>query len=209
MQAFFARWKATFSRVATIPMVFLGVGLYRAWLAIFFRYDAFPLIVANDYAIFEASIGLVCLVLAFAARRVVTLWNSSLARGLTIASMTLGSALLVLDCFYLRTNVLKYIGLVLAGGGLGSLILIWAEFYGSLNPMRVALYHAAGIALGEVIKWLFIGMSAPYLAFFAVVLPFFCVGWARRCIKYLPEADLPARNISADERIFPGSPYCS
>lgn len=61
-------------RVAAIPFVFFGVGFYRAWLATFFRYDAFPTISVFDYFLFEGAIGIVSLALAFAARRVTPLW---------------------------------------------------------------------------------------------------------------------------------------
>lgn len=206
MHDFIDRWKGTLHRVSTIPIVFLGVGLYRAWLATFFRYGAFPTITTADYAIFEASIGVVSFILAFGARRFVSLWNNHRARMLTSLSMTLGAVLIVMDCFWLQTFYLKIAGLVIAGGSLGSLILMWAEFYGSLNPMRVAIYHAAAIMLGEVIKWLFIGMSAPYLAFFSIIMPVFAVEWVRRAIKYVPARDLPRENTGADSRVFPWKP---
>ena len=73
-QGFVDRWKAVLLRVAAIPFVFFGVGFYRAWLATFFRYDAFPTISVFDYFLFEGAIGIVSLALAFAARRVTPLW---------------------------------------------------------------------------------------------------------------------------------------
>ena len=36
-QGFVDRWKTVLLRVAAIPFVFFGVGLYRAWLATFLR----------------------------------------------------------------------------------------------------------------------------------------------------------------------------
>ena len=58
-QGFVDRWKAVLLRVAAIPFVFFGVGFYRAWLATFFRYDAFPTISVFDYFLFEGAIGIV------------------------------------------------------------------------------------------------------------------------------------------------------
>ena len=43
--------------------------------------------------------------------------------------------------------------------------------------MRVALYHAMAIFVGEVVKWLFMGMSVPYLAFFSI-----CLLYTSRCV---------------------------
>ncbi len=199
-------WKAVLARVAAVPFVFFGVGLYRAWLATFFRYDAFPTITMFDYFLFEAAIGVVCLGLAFAARRVAPLWSNRRAVLLTGAAMVGGSALIVLACFALPWEPLKMAGLLLAGAGLGSLILMWAEFYGSLNPLRVALYHAMAIFVGEVVKWLFMGMSVPYLAFFAVVLPVVCLACVRSSMRRLPERDLPRAVQEGDLKTIPWKP---
>lgn len=190
-QGFAARWSFALTRVAAIPFVFFGVGLYRAWLAIFFRYDAFPTISVFDYFIFEGAIGAVSLALAFLSRWVTPLWANRPAVAVTGCCMVLGSALIVVSCFLVPLDALKIVGLLMAGGGLGSLILMWAEFYGSLNPMRVALYHAMAIFVGEVIKWLFLGMSVPYLVFFSLILPLACLACVRSSIRRLPSRDMP------------------
>ena len=98
-QGFVDRWKAVLLRVAAIPFVFFGVGFYRAWLATFFRYDAFPTISVFDYFLFEGAIGIVSLALAFAARRVTPLWANRKAVLATGACMVGGSALIVVACF--------------------------------------------------------------------------------------------------------------
>lgn len=203
---FMDRWKDVLLRVAAVPFVFFGVGLYRAWLATFFRYDAFPGITVFDYFLFEGAIGVVSLALAFCARRVAPLWANRTAVMLTGASMVGGSLLIVVSCFLVPLEALKVTGLLLAGGGLGSLILMWAEFYGSLNPMRVALYHAMAIFVGEVVKWLFMGMSVPYLAFFAVVLPVVCLACVRSSMRRLPERDLPRAMRDGDLKTIPWKP---
>ena len=205
-QGFIDRWKGVLARVAAIPFVFFGVGLYRAWIATFFRYDAFPTITVFDYFLFEAAIGVVSLGLAFAARRVAPLWENRRAVVATGASMVGGSLLIVLACFVLPLEPLKIAGLLLAGGGLGSLILMWAEFYGSLNPLRVALYHAMAIFVGEAVKWLFMGLSVPYLAFFAVVLPLVCLACVRSSMRRLPPRDLPRAVREGDLKTIPWKP---
>ena len=203
----FARWRNVFGIIGSIPFVFLGVGIYRAWLATFFRYEAFPTIGFADYAVFEGAIAVVSFALAFSARRIVPLWSNRTASAATAVSLVGGSALIVLDCFVLSTGVVKLVGLAFAGGGLGSLILMWAEFYGSLNPMRVALYHALAIMVGCVIKWVFMGMSAPYLAFFAIVLPLVSLVQVRLSMKRLPERDLPRKYDKAEGgAAFPWKP---
>lgn len=202
-----SQWRTMLKIVGSIPFAFLGVGIYRAWLATFFRYEAFPTIGFADYAVFEGAIAVVSFALAFSARRVVPLWSNRTASIATAVSLVGGSALIVLDCFALQTGAVKLAGLVLAGGGLGSLILMWAEFYGSLNPMRVALYHALAIMVGCAIKWVFMGLSAPYLAFLAIVLPLVSLAQVRSSMKRLPERDLPHKYDKAEGgAAFPWKP---
>ena len=186
-----SHWRDMLVRIGTMPVAFLGVGLYRAWLATFFRYDAFPTIDFFDYALFEGAIGVASFVVVFLAHRITPLWSNRIAVGLTAASMVGGSALCVIACFWLQIAVLKYAGLVLAGAGLGLLILMWTEFFGSLNPMRVAAYYAGAIFLGEILKWLFSGLDPLHIAVFSVTLPLVSLDWMRRSMKRLPEIDLP------------------
>lgn len=206
MGAFLDRWQKVFVRLTAIPIVFLGVGIYRAWLATFFRYGVVPTITFSDYVIFEGAIGVVSLLLAFFARRVIPLWSNNRATALSLIGMVGGAALCVIDCFALQTGFLKYLGLAAAGAGLAILILMWAEFYGSLNPMRVALYHAAAIFFGELIKCLFAGLSAPYLIFFSLVLPFISVLWVRKSMLRLPLVDHPQKTRESAVRVFPWKP---
>lgn len=191
MKDFVERWKDVLMRVGMLPVAFLGVGLYRAWLSTFFRYEAFPTIDFFDYALFEGAIGVASFAVVIFARRIVPLWcNRTLVR-LTAAAMVGGSALCVFACFAVQIAALKYAGLVLAGTGLALLILMWTEFFGSLNPMRVAVYYAGAIALGECLKWLFTGLDPAYIAVFSVALPLVSIDWVRRSMRRLPELDLP------------------
>ncbi len=198
--SFFARWKATFIRLSVMPVAFLGVGVYRAWIATFFRFGAFPGMTLTDYALFETCIGVVSLVVAILARRIVPLWKNRACLALTGVAMTLGSVMLVVACF-LPAGLgvqpgaaflgLKHVGLVLSGGGLALLILLWCEFYGALNPMRVAVYHAASIFVGEVACWVFMGLGAAWIAVFSCVLPVVSLGWAHRSFMTLPASERP------------------
>ena len=178
-----------FLRLSAMPVAFLGVGVYRAWIATFFRFGAFPGVEFTDYVLFETCIGVVSLVVALLARRIVPMWSNRACLAVTGASMTLGSVLLVAACFVPSALglsmvagfiTLKYIGLVLTGGGLALLILLWCEFFGALNPMRVAVYHAASIFVGELICWVFMGLNPAWIAVFSCGLPVVSLGWAHR-----------------------------
>lgn len=191
MKDFVGRWRDVLMRIGTLPVSFLGVGLYRAWLSTFFRYEAFPTVGFFDYALFEGAIGVASFAVVACARRLVPLWRNRKLVRLTAVSMVGGSTLVVIACFGVPVAALKYAGLVLAGIGLALLILMWAEFFGSLNPMRVAVYYAGAIVLGECFKWVFTGLEPAHIAVFSVVLPLVSIDWVRRSMRRLPELDLP------------------
>ncbi len=193
MRSFVTRWKGALLRVSLAPLSFLGVGLYRAWLATFFRFGAYPTMGFGDYALFEGSIGVMSIVAALLARRISPLWSNTRACALTVALATGGAAVCALGCFVAPLALVKQAGLVLAGLGLGLLIIMWCEFYGALNPMRVAIYHAASIFFGELLCWLFMGLATPYLVAFSLLLPAVSVGWAHRAMLSLPQAERPGR----------------
>jgi len=195
-----------FKRLAGIPLIFFGVGIYRAWLAIFFRYDAFPTVGFADYAIFEAAIGIASFAVAFLAPRIAPLWCNRRIIILTALSLVGGSTLIVLGCFVFACTPLKHAGFIMAGIGLGFLIIMWTEFYACLNPLRVALYHAAAIFLGEAIKWLFTGLTVPFLIFFALTLPLVSLSWVHRSLGRIPEVSRPRPATRADMRAFPWKP---
>lgn len=205
-RGFIQRWSAVLKKIAAIPIVFFGVGMYRAWLAIFFRFDAYPSIGSLDYFLFEGSIGIASLLLAFTATRITPLWSNNRMGVATFAAMTVGSALVAVGCFLFPSAALKLTGLIVAGAGLGSLILMWAEFYGSLNPMRVAVYHAIAIFFGEVIKWLFMGLSVPYLVFFSLVLPALSLCGVRASMRRIPRIEQPLSTGKDAKRVFPWKP---
>lgn len=205
MRDFRMHWGEVARRIVAIPMVFLGVGVYRAWLSIFFRYGAFSGVGVFDYFVFEGAIGVASLVLALLAAKITPLWANNRMMALTLAAMVGGSALLVAYSF-LTAPLFKAAGLVAAGAGLASLILMWAEFYGSLNPMRVAIYHALAIFTGECMKWLFMGMSDTYLMFFALVLPFVSAANVRLSMRHLPDHELPRATRKDAARVFPWKP---
>ena len=205
-----------FLRLSAMPVAFLGVGVYRGWIATFFRFGAFPGMTLTDYVFFETCIGVVSLVVALLARRIVPMWENRACLAVTGASMTLGSVLLVVACFLPAAlglvpaagafGAIKLVGLVLTGGGLALLILLWCEFYGALNPMRVAVYHAASIFVGELICWVFMGLDPAWIAVFSCVLPLVSLGWAHRSFMTLPLVERPKQGEVISRKAVPVKP---
>lgn len=90
MRDFRMHWGEVARRIVAIPMVFLGVGVYRAWLSIFFRYGAFSGVGVFDYFVFEGAIGVASLVLALLAAKITPLWANNRMMALTLAAMVGG-----------------------------------------------------------------------------------------------------------------------
>ncbi len=191
MGDFISRWQATLRQAFSIPVAFLGVGAYRAWLATFFRFGAYPSMGFGEYAFFEVSIGVVSLLAAAAAGRVAPLWDNGRLLAATGAACVAGSAICVVEQLAVPCAALRMVGLALAGAGLAVLILAWCEFYGALNPIRVAVYHSISIAFGELLIWLMMGMSPDHVMVFSIVLPILSVRWVRRAAMTLPGQDRP------------------
>ena len=200
------RWYRLAGRIILLPVSFLGVGLYRAWLAIFFRYGAYPGMGVSDYALFEVCIGVACLVAAARWHRIVPLWSNGRLLVLAACAMTAGSLLCALGTLVWPVVALKYAGLALAGAGLAVAILVWCEFYGALNPMRVALYHAASIFFGELVCWFFMAVEPAGLVAASLVLPALSVWWARCAALKLPKAERPQAAPQPHVRTVPWKP---
>lgn len=172
---FTARLKETARYYLSVPLVFLGFGFDRAWLASLFYYEAFPGLVISDFHLFMASLGAASLVCAIWARKHASLCASRFAQIFSMAAMVLGSACIVVACFFIGSPVLKVVGVIAAGLGSGVLYLMWADVYGRMSPMSVITYFSLGVLAGEAIKIFFLGLPAFYLAIFAVILPLLSV----------------------------------
>ena len=57
--------------------------------------------------------------------------------------------------------------------------------------MRVAVYYAGAIVLGEIDIRIVTGLEPAHIAVFSVVLPLVSIDWVRRSMRRLPELDLP------------------
>ena len=194
MREFVARWKGMFIRMGAMPVSFLGVGLYRAWLATFFRYEAFPTIDFFDYALFEGAIGVVSFAVVLLSRRITPLWSNNALVTLTAIGIVGGSALCVVSCFWLQVAALQIRRPHVGGSGAGiahphvDRILRIAESYA-----RSGVLMLAPSCWGKRSKRLFGGLDPAYIAVFSVMLPLASIDWVRRSMKRLPDVDLPKR----------------
>lgn len=190
----------------SIPVVFLGFGLDRAWLASLFYYEAFPTLVLSDFHVFMASVGAASVVGALWARRHSGLCASAFARAYALGGMAFGSALVALACFVLSAAWVKVVGLVLAGSGSGVLYLMWADFYGRMSPLSVITYFSLSVLVGEILKLFFLGLPPLYMVVFAVGLPFLSVPSVVASFRKLPAQQRGAMYGSPRVKSYPWKP---
>ena len=161
-----------------IPLCFLGLGIDRAWRASVFYYGAFPTIGIIDYYIFGAALALTGLIAALASKKFSFLHLVKAIMPGSCLAMIIGSMCVVVACFVMPSYPLKIVGLVLMGISDGILYLLWAEFFGQLKPVKVTTYFALAVLFGELFKFFFMGLDAPYHAALAIGLPvvsFLCI----------------------------------
>ena len=164
-------WLAALPR---IPLPFLGLGVYRAWLNVLFEDDltagAANVSVSQDA--FDLVMIAALLLCALCARRLTPLWPRRWAR-LACAGLLTCSSLLAYAFWIGGIPVaLVTVPYTLMGGvGIALMILLWSELYGMLSPTRICLYYAASLLVGAALGWLLRGFDPTMLPLVAALLP--------------------------------------
>lgn len=177
-----------------VPLAFLGLGVYRAWIEIAFvgSFVDYPF-GATIRDIFDATMVVVSFACAMLARRIGPFYRMPpvyIASGTTLIAST---ACVFLAC--LRPDaagVLAPTGALLGGVGIAFLILFWSELYGCLNPLRVASYYSLSIVAGAIVVYIYRGFAFPWLFVMTAILPvisLLCVG---KGFAHLPKSERPS-----------------
>lgn len=181
---------------APIPLAFLGLGVYRAWIEITFvgSFVNFPAFSLSTRGLFDFSAVAEMVLFVLLARRIGPLYTKRWPFALCAAAM-LASTVLLFASFF-APGLAGSLGVVtsVAGGvGLGLIILIWSELYGCLNPIRVTLYYAASLVVGALIIYLYMGLKMPWLFVMTALLPIVSLASARKGFALLPEGERPQK----------------
>lgn len=182
------------ARLPKIPLVFLGLGLYRAWIEIVYvgTWIPFPTLSVAGQDLFDGAMVLVLLVCAFAYRRLTPLFRKRVL--LWIASVAVSAGTVV---NFAALALPEFAGAVAApaaiacGIGIAVLILIWSELYACLSPYQVAVYYAASILAGAAAIGLCRGFILPYASVAATLLPLISLACVMRGFASLPPESLP------------------
>jgi DNA-binding CsgD family transcriptional regulator len=200
----FGNW---LDRLPYIPVFFLGLGIYRAWIEISFvgSFIDFP---ADQFArqdVFDIILVLTVLCGALFARRLGTLLNRAIAYWASGILLTIATAGVFLAYWTPSLeSMLSYPSAILGGIGIGILILMWSEVYSGLNPIRVALYYSASMLAAAAIIYLCQGLLIPWLTVIVMLLPPASLVCVLTSYRSIPSGDLsstPNRSFS-----FPWKP---
>ncbi|WP_281654587.1 LuxR C-terminal-related transcriptional regulator [Eggerthella sinensis] len=184
-----------FCGVVAVPLAFLGLGVYRAWIEIVFvgSFVEFPAMAFSGRDVFDLTMVVTAVACTLLARRIGPFFNKPLVFAVCGVALTASTALMFASCWL--PGIAPAAGLpagVLGGFGIALLILFWSELYGCLNPLRVALYYSASIVAGALLLYVYRGFMLPWLFVMTALLPALSLVGLRRGFAGLPAAELPS-----------------
>lgn len=182
-----------------VPLAFLGLGVYRAWIEIVFvgPFTSFPAAVEGVGALsmrdlFDWSMVATAIICTLLARKISPFFNKRAVFIFGAAALTASTVLMFASCWAPEIVPAAKIPAALLGGvGIALVILVWSELYSCLNPLRVALYYSASIVVGAVIIYIYRGFQLPWLFAMTALLPTVSLVAAHRGFESLPAPELP------------------
>ena len=195
------------TKLPKIPVAFLGLGLYRAWIEIVYvgTWIPFPTLALAGQDIFDAAMVVALLACALLHRIVSPLFRKQAPLWASATMVSVGS-LANFACLVWpwAASFVALPSAVLCGVGIALLILIWSELYTCLSPYQVAVYYAASILFGAAVIILCRGFITTYLCVAAAILPLISMACALISFQRIPSESLPASKKPTAP--FPGTP---
>ncbi|RNL40771.1 helix-turn-helix transcriptional regulator [Paraeggerthella hongkongensis] len=184
-----------FPWLPSIPLFFLGLGVYRAWIEIVFvgSFISFPAAEVASHDMFDVAMIATMFACAALAKRVGPLFARKSLYAIAGAALVLSTC-----CMFVSIGVPSMsaqVGLpaaLLGGFGIALVILLWSELYSCLNPFRVALYYSASMMVAALLIYVCRGMSIPWLAMIASTFPIVSLSWVAAGFRSLPADELPS-----------------
>lgn len=190
-------WK----RFLPVPFCFMGMGIFRVWTETLYANSVWtfpaqslslPLPTLDAYSIFDLTAALVLIALAACARWIAPLYKHPSAIVATVVSMVGCVCLNFVSVTHPElSDVLGWPALVCGGVGIALILMLWSEFFGCINPLRVAIYYSASIAVGALILWAFKGLSFYWLWIGTCLIPIISLVCLWRAYATLPGDSYP------------------
>ena len=188
-----------------LPMRYLGMGLFIAWLCCTHLTELYPGLPATPEQRDVITLGMrygdigTFIVLALIAPRIHSLSNYVKLSGALVALSSVGTALCawMLVPAGVSVAILEFAGAITAIGG-AILFCMWAQIYCRLTSTQTIVYGAASFILSSVVSFVFAACVQPYSILFISLLPigsFFCAFVSLRGIptepSFAPEVRYP------------------
>ena len=192
-----------------VPLPFLGLGVYRAWIEVAFvgSFVDYPTHAFAGHNAFDAFMVAALLILAALSRRLTPLRAHVGVRRASLAALVL-STLGGYASIWLpqAAPCLAWPCALLGGAGIAVVILLWSELYARLSPVRICLYYASSLIAGAAVIWVWRGFMLPWLPVMTCVLPIVSLAMLRACYASLPAEAPGEADASAAPFTFPAKP---
>lgn len=145
----------------SIPLFFLGLGVYRAWIEIVFvgSFVEFPAAAVAGHDAFDLVMIATMFLCAALAKRIGPLFGKRSLYAVSGVALTVSTLCMFASIWIPRSADALAVPAVLLGGfGIALVILLWSELYGCLNPFRVALYYSASMIVAALLIYLCRGL---------------------------------------------------
>lgn len=190
-----------------IPLAFLGLGIYRAWIELVFvgSFIEFPFTEFAGHDSFDIVMIITLFTCAACARFIGPFFKHRSIYLIAALSLIVSTALAFASIWHPElASAVALPATVLGGFGIALVILMWSELYSCLNPYRVALYYCASIIVAAFILYLCRGLSTPWQFAMALTLPVVSIGCVMSGYIILPRRDLP--HAASAHFTFPWKP---
>ncbi len=178
----------------SIPLPFLGLGVYRAWIEIAFvgSFIDFPTVQIAGHDAFDLAMIAAMFTFALLARRFTPLWNHRAVKRASLAALLLSTSGAFVALWHPEAAPwLAWPCALLGGAGIAMLILLWSELYGKLAPVRICLYYSASLVVGAAIIWVYRGFMLPWLPVMTCLLPVISLLMLKSCYTQLQPQGSP------------------
>lgn len=178
----------------SIPLFFLGLGVYRAWIEIVFvgSFVEFPAAAVAGHDAFDLVMIATMFLCAALAKRIGPLFGKRSLYAVSGVALTVSTLCMFASIWIPRSADALAVPAVLLGGfGIALVILLWSELYGCLNPFRVALYYSASMIVAALLIYLCRGLLLPWLGAVVLVLPVVSLAACAAGFRSLPSGELP------------------
>ena len=181
-------------RVRYVPIAFLGLAFYRAWIELVFvgSFIDFPFARYAGHDCFDAVMIAVLFLCASLARKIGPFYRRRSLFYAMLALLLVATLSAFLSLWQPQMARMLSVSATVAGGsGVALAILFWSEIYSCLSAYRVGLYYCASIVVAALTIYVCRGFSLPWLFGAVLALPFISAMLVGISYLELPTDELP------------------